>query len=358
MIFNSGQVTSGMELRVLARMLFENGLDFRPGNLIRLLVLLAVSLLTSTLSFFNSLYRVLVIERRAVRDDPIFVVGHWRTGSTYLHELMMLDDRLAAPNTLQCTAPRAYPLSCLVMAPFMMLSINKKRPMDNVQIGAFTPQEDEFALFRLTGFSPMKGLVFPRPDGGYFLNDEKCDFLPKSEKATARWIADLRFVMQLASGRRGRRVVLKNPCHSFRIRLLHGLFPDASFIFIHRDPMQVIPSTRRMWSILGPRNTLRGRWRDPSVSEVLQVYNWLERSAGEQGATIPAGRKIEVSFDDLEQHPEEVLERIYERLGMSVSPMLQRLWARRIAASKTYQKNRHALTPSEEMLIRSDSVAS
>src|SRR5436190_740609 len=33
------------------------------------------------------------IARTPIREHPVFVVGHWRTGTTLLHELMTLDDR-------------------------------------------------------------------------------------------------------------------------------------------------------------------------------------------------------------------------------------------------------------------------
>ena len=32
-----------------------------------------------------------------ITQPPIFIIGHWRSGTTYLHELMVCDERLAYP---------------------------------------------------------------------------------------------------------------------------------------------------------------------------------------------------------------------------------------------------------------------
>jgi omega-hydroxy-beta-dihydromenaquinone-9 sulfotransferase len=40
-----------------------------------------------------------------VEHDPIFVLGHWRSGTTHLHELLALDNRLACPTVFECGAP-------------------------------------------------------------------------------------------------------------------------------------------------------------------------------------------------------------------------------------------------------------
>ena len=38
-------------------------------------------------------------------QPPLFIIGHWRSGTTFLHELMVLDDRFTYPTTYQCFAP-------------------------------------------------------------------------------------------------------------------------------------------------------------------------------------------------------------------------------------------------------------
>src|SRR5262249_33511021 len=42
---------------------------------------------------------------------PIFILGHWRSGTTLLHELLALDDRLLSPTTFQCFNPQRFLLT-------------------------------------------------------------------------------------------------------------------------------------------------------------------------------------------------------------------------------------------------------
>ena len=350
MIIKSAYIASGMGLGVLGRMLAHHGVGAHPGCWYRLGIMIFIGLLTSCIGVLSFPFHLLCRHRK-LRTDPIFIVGHWRTGSTYLHELFALDPNLAAPSTLLCTSPRAYPLSRILMAPVMLLATQGKRPMDNVRIGPSTPQEDEFALFRLTGASPMRGLLYP-PKRGYFLSNAS-QFLPVDAKGLARFERALRLVVQAVQGFRRRRPVLKNPCHTLRIPYLKQLFPDAVFVHIRRDPAEVIPSTKRMWSVLGPQNNLRGRWRNPSTREVIDVYNLLERTADLALAELPGRKKAEVSYARLTEEPMKVMEELYRHLGLPVSKALRNRWTRKIDDARSYKKNRHALSEEDASLIRS-----
>ena len=350
MIIKSAYIASGMGLGVLGRMVAHHGVGMHFGCLYRLGIMFFIGMMTSLIALLSSPFH-LIYRHRRMRTDPIFIVGHWRTGSTYLHELFALDPRLSVPTTLLCTSPCAYPLSRILMAPIMLLATRGNRPMDNVRIGPRTPQEDEFALFRLTGFSPMRGLLYP-PRRGYFLNDMSM-YLPSEPGELGRFDQALRFVVRTVQGFRGRRPVLKNPAHTLRIPHLRQLFPDAAFVHIRRDPSEVIPSTMRMWSVLGPQNTLRGTWTDPGVEEVIEVYNRIERAAKTGLADLPGHRKVEVSYARLVAEPTAVLEEVYAGLGLPVSAELRRLWVRKTEAARKYRKNRHALSDEDASLIRS-----
>src|SRR5437764_13792212 len=48
------------------------------------------------------------IDETPLEQPPVFIIGHWRSGTTYLHELLELDDRFTTPNTYQCFAPRHF----------------------------------------------------------------------------------------------------------------------------------------------------------------------------------------------------------------------------------------------------------
>ena len=104
--FWSPRFWHGMTLGPWLRLLRRNGLlSVHP---FRYPLLIAVT-------FFSSLNGVLRIVQRITHGKrlaqtslptaPLFIVGHWRSGTTYLHELMVQDRRFASPTSLQCFLP-------------------------------------------------------------------------------------------------------------------------------------------------------------------------------------------------------------------------------------------------------------
>ena len=94
------------------------------------------------------------IAQTQLAGPPLFVRGHWRSGTTLLHELLGLDDRFASPTTFQCFAPSHFLLTESVVSNYGNWLIPNRRPMDNMKAGWSFPQEDEFALMNLGAPTP------------------------------------------------------------------------------------------------------------------------------------------------------------------------------------------------------------
>src|SRR5260370_121735 len=101
------------------------------------------------------------IKRTQIRAAPIFIIGHWRTGTTLLHELLILDERHNYPNTYQCLAPHHFLLTEKLFTRLFRFLLPSRRPMDNMAAGWDRPQEDEFALCMLGAPSPYLTIAFP-----------------------------------------------------------------------------------------------------------------------------------------------------------------------------------------------------
>ena len=79
--------------------------------------------------------------------DPIFILGHWRSGTTFLHELLALDtEQLAYPNTFEVMSPQTFLSTEPLLSRWLAQLVPDHRPMDNMRIGIHSPQEDEFAI--------------------------------------------------------------------------------------------------------------------------------------------------------------------------------------------------------------------
>lgn len=341
--------TMGMPLGVLLPVLRRMGLDRRPTRLLRVLLLLQAGVWTSC---FN------LLERRlhgggappAVPRDPIFIVGPWRTGSTFLHQLLARDPAFTAPTLVQCMWPGCFRSARVWATLAFRLLLPEHRPQDNVRLGADEPQEDEWALVRLTGWSPLLRLVAGE-NRRYFLVAED-DMLPADPAARAAWGRALGdFVARIAQAT-GRRPVLKNPFHSCRIPALEALFPEARYIHILRDPGAAIPSTLHLWNVLGPANVLRGEWSPPDPDDVIDVYGRMVRRVEADLASIPRSRWTEVRYEDLEADPLGTLRRLYDDLALPFTPDTESSVRGFLAGVAGYRKNRYPEDPALQARIR------
>src|SRR5258707_10191282 len=96
---------------------------------------------------------------------PLFVLGHYRSGTTLLHNLLAVDRRFSFPNMFQIYNPYTFRVFGPLGAPFAGSLLPRKRLVDNMTWGTDMPQEDEMARMLLTGLTPYLPLPFPRPWG-------------------------------------------------------------------------------------------------------------------------------------------------------------------------------------------------
>ena len=96
----------------------------------------------------------------------------------------------------------------------------------------------------------------------------------------------------------GRRLVLKNPANTGRIRALLNLFPDAKFIHIYRNPYDVFLSTVWLQRSVIPRSQVQDISPDTVEAHVLRFYIQLQQKYLAEKDLIPAGSLAEVRFED------------------------------------------------------------
>ena len=161
----------------------------------------------------------------------MFIVGHWRSGTTYLHELLTCDDRFATPTTYQCFAANHFLLTDGWLPRLIWFLVPSRRPMDNVQVGWQAPQEDEFALCSLGIPSPYLRIAFPNDSVDYL---RYLDMQGVDDPTLQAWQAALRWFLQSMTYATGRQLVLKSPTHTARLGILAQMFPRAKFLHIVR----------------------------------------------------------------------------------------------------------------------------
>lgn len=345
----SAYLLAGVQFRMLFRMIRRYGLSLHPRYFFRFLFLLQNSVWASFFAWKDKIHFGKKTKAHPVPSNPVFIIGHWRTGSTYLHQLMSLDQRLSAPSLFQTAQPNGYMSAYRYFRPVMNLFLGKTRPFDNVKSGIDEPQEDEFALVRMCGFSPLLGLVFP--DSQKFFLGTGAGFLPEGGGETEKWREALQEFVRKLSWSSGRRVLLKNPFHSFRIPELYRMFPDAKFIHICRNPLDVVPSAARMWSVVGRQNSLKPGWKNPDFEDVSGLLNRLLTKVEEDAALLPRGSFYQLRYEDLVSNPVGSLQNVYRALGLEFDECLKENILKFTRSNAEFKKGSYRLSEKEKEMI-------
>ncbi len=338
-------ITSGK----LSRLLVKNGFSFTPKIIFRIFFLAQSSLWASIFKGSEKRKLKRKLEKFDMPEDPVFIIGHWRTGSTFLHQLMSLDDQLVAPTVFQVSVPDSFLVSEKYYKPVMTKMMSPRRPMDNVALGFYEPQEDEYALIKLTSGSPLEKLIFPKYKPYFLLNYD--DFTPP-ENALEDWKKALNDFCKRLSYPEGKRVLLKNPFHSMRISLLRDIFPKAKFIHIHRHPYKVVPSTIHMWNVVSKENKLKSRKLSFEVQDVVVVLNRMLSTIRRQMDLMPRDARAEVNFRELQNNPIATLKQVYDQVGLKYTPEFDAKLKERLSEMKFYQKNNYKLAETDKEIIR------
>ena len=275
------------------------------------------------MSVFNTVWsaaqRMLLhtkIEQTRIERPPVFIIGHWRTGTTLLHELLTCDPQFAYATNYDCFVPHHFLLSKRFFAPFVGWLLPQRRPMDDMPLRPHLPQEDEFALCGLGASTPYLRMAFPNREVGDL---DLLNFDSASPGKVARFRESLEYFFKaLTYHYGGKQLVLKSPPHTGRIRLLSQWFPGAKFIHLSRDPFQVFGSTLRLWRSL---DQVQGfqlvRYSDSQLHDfVMDSYARLYEGYFAQRDAVPAENLIELKFENLVAAPQAEVQKIYERLSL------------------------------------------
>jgi len=322
------------------RLLRENGFAVSPAYWHR-------AAFISVTSLFNAWYArrerrqfgALVAAAR-VHPEPLFILGHWRSGTTHLHNLLALDERFAFANTYQVVNPATFLTTEEVNAKRFAWMVPAKRLMDNMALSFQSPQEEEFAPALLSLRSLYVGMSFPRRMAHYerFLTFDQAT--PADEQA---WkAAHLEFTQKLSYKYGGRPLLLKSPPNTARVRMLRELFPRARFVHIHRDPYTVHQSQLKFYDTVLWHTYLQRPDRARLGDEILARYRTVFDALFRDVPSIPAGHFCEVSFAELERDPMGTVERIYATLGMDGFAPLRPKLETYVGSLRNYEKNTFA----------------
>ncbi len=298
--------------------------------------IVVMSLINSAQNTVEWLLYARKIRETQIDIPPVFILGHWRSGTTMLHNLMVLDPEVTYPNLYTCLYPGHFLLTESIMAPLTEKLLPETRPQDNIPVSWYEPQEEDIALALDCQISPYMIAAFYDERDKYERFFDCRDMKPQELKA---FKASFLKLMKKLTIRKKARIVTKNPGHTLKVPTLLEMFPDAYFIYIRRDPYDVFRSTVHNRNVMIGENKLGPVCMDRTEDDALYFYDKTIRVYEETKSLIPAGRLHELRYEDLEADPFREVQKIYQSLQLPGWERVEPKLLAQLPKLKSYKKN-------------------
>ena len=277
---------------------------------------------------------------KPLEHAPVFILGHWRSGTTFVHNVLSCDKHFGYNTTYQTVFPHLMMFGQPFFKKNMSWLMPDKRPTDNMELAVDLPQEEEFALANMCPYTYYNFWFFPK----YQL--EYCDkymlfndITPEELKVWEETFTKLIKISLWNTG--GTQFLSKNPPHTGRVRELVKMFPNAKFIYLMRNPYTVFESTRSFFT-----NTIQPlkleEFSDEQIEKnILTIYERLYHKYEADKACIPEGNLIEVRFEDFEADALGMTKKIYDTLSLPGWEEARTAIEQYVGAKKGYKKNKY-----------------
>jgi hypothetical protein len=282
-------------------------------------------------------------------EKPLFILGNFRSGSTFLHRLLSRDDNFTslttwdiylAPSVTQKKITQLISRLDYKLGGYLhrLLYAFDRSTLGKIRIhpiSFFKPEEDEnIHLQNWDGF--FVSFLFPfmdeLPDYQHF--DVALDLEHKQ-----RIMQFYKSILQRHLFANGAKFfVAKNPAFSPKIETLTEFFPDARIIYLVRNPLDMLPSTVS-WI-----NYARSQFSEPLekyqyLDEILDfTQHWYRHPLNFLDA-YPSPRHLILGYDELIQNPEGVIRGFYEQFGYPDQPALDKIVTEAVAETLAYKSD-------------------
>ncbi len=339
--WSTDQLMTGIRFGPWLKLLQKNHFKFSPEYAHRVAWLTGMSIGSSVLGQVEDALYGQKLAEMEVKPTPLFLLGHWRSGTTHLQNVLGKHPNHTVPTLYQVIFPSHFLLMGRIGPKLLAGALPDKRSYDNVKQGWFEAAEDEIALAKMTGLSLYAGFMFPDHAQSY---ERYLDFLEVMPEERERWATSFKILIKkimLDSG--GKRVVVKSCPHSARIRLILDLFPDAKFIHIHRNPYEVFASMVHMrgkvdWENFVQRpekGYIEQRWEHTAL-----IGDKVFERLIEDRKLIPEGNYFEVPYAEFSGNEIVWLRRMYDQLQLPDFERFEDKVTPYLDSIKGYKKNR------------------
>jgi len=303
---------------------------------LKIIFLFFLSLLNTPIRLLDSLFFTKKVENTLVHESPLFVLGHWRSGTTFLQTLLSKDTQFGFLNGYQAFMPGLEFVNSKLIYKILDLAVPKKRQMDNMPRGLTIPEEEEFALTATTNMGSYNSLWFPKNETYFYkfnlfegINSQELNLWKKSYTNLLKRVS-------LYTGKP--RLVLKNPPNTARIKVLLEIYPKAKFINIHRNPYDVYMSMKNMYNKSIAPHFLQKMSKEDVHEKIMQWYEKLMKKYIQEVNLIPQAQFYDIKYEEFILNPLKKLEQAYSTLNLDYS-LVKDEFQKHLDSVANYKKN-------------------
>ncbi len=285
----------------------------------------------------------LVLESKLPKAEempaPVFILGHWRSGTTHLYNIMCESGEWGFVPPVATGLPWDLFGIAKVFSPLLERALPEHRYIDNIPVTPTSPQEDEIGIANMSEASFYHGIYFPR---AFAENVSRGLFFDGCSTADVRnWRKQFTYFLRKLYLHQGEKpLLIKNPVYTARFAMLREMFPEAKFIHIHRNPYDVFVSMRNFYTKLLKEFALQGYDHVDIDETILSVYDRMMRAYERDAAAVPADQLVELRYDDLDADPMAALGKVYDGLSLPGLEEARPKFERYLASVATFKKNK------------------
>lgn len=295
------------------------------------------------------------IEKTEVTSNPIFILGHFRSGTTLIHKYLISDYRFGFLTYYDSLFPNTSLIFGKKVVKYIQFIANIfriKNPFfhDNIIKLTEPDEEDDYLMNKISPYSAYWGIIFPC-HWEQWLNSgsqlTEIDYINGWMKAYQKIIRVITYKCH------GKQLILKSPPNTGRLRLLLTMYPDSKFIFIRRNPYEVYYSTLNMWKRAILKYYSVQKISEEKLDEIIfGHYRHLMECYDRDKCLIKHGNLTEVSYEELRANPFSTIERIYTKLQIPDFQLAIKSLSDRIDHEKKYTTFHHNFSPEKLETIR------
>ncbi|NET32524.1 MAG: sulfotransferase [Cyanothece sp. SIO1E1] len=284
-------------------------------------------------------------------EAPVYIISNPRSGTTFLHRLLALDERFTTTKLYHTIFPAVafykffdwlgkldrrlhHPLTQFIN----WMDRQGFKGWEGIHKTQLNSEEEEEQLFVYTLLSPVIFLLFPFPEA--LPAASWVDELPaKIRQPLMNYYQDCLQRHLYATGS-DKTLLIKNTTMGGRLWFTRELFPDLRIVHVIRHPYESLPSFLSMNAVAWHQFVPQARHNPKTSQAVAQLYCQYYRQYRALKESLPRAQVIEVHYEALVNDPKGTIEHIYRALGLSMTAAYAAKLQAETERSRTY-KSRH-----------------